>query len=335
MQDHHHEFAGRGRIRRLPLQAVWRIGLCILLAGAAIFMVHAIAGLTAATEPSLNIFQKHLREAQTNAPEALHPKLRFAVATMVSAEETFSTYRRFVHRISRDVAREEAFIMRPSYENVRLALSGGEVDVALVCTGTYLAGLENKKLKILVQPEFEPGKDFRSLLLVASDSPFQTWNDLKNKTMAFTDHESFTGWLLPSAALAERGANPEDYFKKVIYTGSHDRSVMAITTHTVDAAAVMSLVWFSILEKQPALRDRVRIIWQSQSFGPPMIVVPGNLDRKLEEALRNALIALNNDDEGRRILAEIGIKRFVPARPETYASAMEVYKKYQIWLGKR
>ncbi|MDP6547066.1 MAG: hypothetical protein QGH60_24080, partial [Phycisphaerae bacterium] len=69
--------------------------------------------------------------------------LRFAVATMVSAEETFITYRRLVQRICRDVGRSDAFIVRPSYRAVREALEQEKIDVAFVCTGTYVRSLDN------------------------------------------------------------------------------------------------------------------------------------------------------------------------------------------------
>ncbi|MCP4376836.1 MAG: hypothetical protein GY794_11750, partial [bacterium] len=87
--------------------------------------------------------------------------LRFAVATMVSAEETFITYRRLVQRICRDVGRSEAFIVRPSYRAVREALEQEKVDVAFVCTGTYVRSLDNGGIRLLVQPEFADGLEYR------------------------------------------------------------------------------------------------------------------------------------------------------------------------------
>lgn len=320
----------RFRPARIFFQAVWRIGLCIALSGAAIFAVQFIRRLREAPEPFLEVFQNRPETAlKAGLSSNPHNRLRFAVATMVSAEETFSTYRRFVQRISKDIGREEAFILRPSYEEVRLALMRGEVDAALVCTGIYLNAVDTKSIKLLVQPEFEEGRLYRSLLLVPANSHVQTWEDLQDKVIAFTDRESFTGCLLPSWVLAERGLTPAQYFKKIIYTGSHDRSITAVSANIVDAAAVMSLVWLSTIEKQPALEKQVKIIWQSDVFGPPAILVPKDMDDSFETALRHALLSLHEDAEGRGILGAIGIKRFVPGRPESYASAIKLYRRYQ------
>jgi phosphonate transport system substrate-binding protein len=202
-----------------------------------------------------------------------------------------------------------------------------------VCTGTYLSALDSKSIKLLVQPEFGEKKLYRSLLLVPADSRFQTWEDLQHKVIAFTDRESFTGCLLPSFVLLKKGHKPTDYFKKIIYTGSHDRSITAVSKNIVDAAPVMSLVWLSTLERQPSLEKQVRIIWQSDVFGPPAIVVPSDLDSSLEKALRKALLSLHEDEEGRRILAAIGINRFVLPKPESYITAINLYKRYQNLLS--
>lgn len=311
-------------------QAAWRIAFCIVLAAAATFAVQFIRRMRETPEPFLEVFRAQPETAlTTNSSAKNRNTLRFAVATMVSAEETFSTYRQFVQRISKDIGKEGAFIVRLSNEDVRPALMRGEVDAAFVCTGTYLNALDGKGIKLLVQPEFEDGRLYRSVLLVPSDSRFQTWEDLRDKVIAFTDRESFTGCLLPSWVFAERGVAPAEYFKKIIYTGSHGRSITAVSSNIADAAAVMSLVWSSVIEKEPSLGKQLKIIWQSEVFGPPPIVVPEGLDGKFEAALRKALLSLHEDAEGQKILSAIGIKRFVPPQPESYSSAIKLYRRYQ------
>jgi phosphonate transport system substrate-binding protein len=256
-------------------------------------------------------------------------RLRFAVATMVSAEETFSAYRRLVGKICRDVGREEAFIVRPSYAAVRTALEKDEVDVAFVCTGTYVHSRSKGRIELLVQPEFLDDLEYRCVVIVRSQSPHKTLADLRGQVMAFTDPESNTGCLVPSATLVNRGFSPQSFFRKIIFTGSHDRSILAVAVGAVDVAAVDALIWRSAIRRDPSLTQRVRVIWQSEEFGPPPIVVPKSLPRDLADALRDALLALDKDQEGKDILKEIGIRRFVPAQPEHYQSAIELHERMQ------
>ena len=100
-----------------------------------------------APEPVVDaVHMKSLNPGSSGASMDSSNKLRFAVATMVSIELTFSTYKQLIARISRDVGRDGAFVVRPSYKEVRLALTNGQVDLALVCTGTYLRGGGRQKL---------------------------------------------------------------------------------------------------------------------------------------------------------------------------------------------
>ncbi|MFC1528369.1 PhnD/SsuA/transferrin family substrate-binding protein [Candidatus Latescibacterota bacterium] len=255
--------------------------------------------------------------------------LRFAVATMVSAEPTFSTYRDLVHKISIDVGRNESFILRPSYKDVRTELEKANVDVALVCTGTYVHTRSGKRVKLLVQPEFENGIDYRGMIIVPANSTTRTIEDLRGKVMAFTDPESHTGFVVPTVAVADLGYSVQDFFKKIIFTDSHDRSIRAVALGVVDGAGIMSLVWDSLLLKDPLLSDSVKIIWRSEPFGPPSIVVPVGLDKNLEESLLQAFLSLNETQEGREILSTLRIKRFVPGRDEDYQTAVKLYDRFK------
>lgn len=256
-------------------------------------------------------------------------ELRFAVASMVSAETTFSIYRRLVQKVSGAVGREDVFVLRPSYADVRSALELGEIDVAIVCTGTYLHSLDSGRVKLLVQPEFEDGLEYRCLVIVPARSEVRSLEDLRGKTIAFTDRESHTGYLAACVSLKDKGVEPRTFFSRAIFTGSHDRSVQAVAASVVDAAAVDSLVLESMLREAPKLREQVRIIWSSEPFGPPPVVVPDGIDPRLEESLRQAFLSLHDETQGRDMLANLGIRRFVLPKVELYGGAAIMFRRYK------
>ncbi|MDP6547199.1 MAG: PhnD/SsuA/transferrin family substrate-binding protein, partial [Phycisphaerae bacterium] len=131
------------------------------------------------------------------------------------------------------------------------------------------------------------------------------------------------------AAILDKGFKPASFFKKVVFIGTHDRAIQATAIGAVDAASVDALVWESNVRRTPSLANRVRIIWKSEVFGPPPVVVPTSLPGDLVDALRSSLLALDKDDDGKQILTEIGIKRFVVPRPEEYGSATRLYEKFR------
>lgn len=127
--------------------------------------------------------------------------------------------------------------------------------------------------------------------------------------------------------LGDLGYNPRSFLRRVIFTGSHDHSILAVAGAVVDCAAVDSLVWYSAAGEEPSLAGRVRVIWQSEPFGPPPIVVPRGLSVDLERSLQEAFLALDKDKEGQEILSGIGVKRFVPASSESYQTVVQLYQR--------
>jgi len=306
-----------------------RAALCAALAGVVFAAVLGAVYLLESRVPRINLSERGPVAGQQPESGNGAPSLRFAVATMVSAEPTDSMYGLLVKRICKDVGRREEFVLRSSYADVRRALERGEIDVALVCTGTYTRALPGNRIKLLVQPEFENGLEYRSVFLVPARSKAKTLADLRGTVMAFTDPESNTGCFVPTVTFAQRGWQPESFFKKITFTGSHDRSIEAVARDLVDVAAVDSLVWESAKRQTPSLAERAKVIWQSEAFGPPPIVVPRSIDAELEASLRRAFLALNHDEAGRKILSPIGIKRFTMPRPQDYETAIEFYRRFE------
>jgi len=302
-----------------------RVGMSLLFLMVALAILGVILRWTSPRGPMIDM-SRRLTQSKIPADEK---RLRFAIATMVSPQATFVSYQRMVDLIGRQVGLKGGMVLRPTYRQVRESLEEESVDVAFVCTGTYVHGRDSGGIELLAQPEFKAGLSYRSVLIVPKGSSALAWGDLKGKTMAFTDPESNTGCLVPRAALITRGYKPAEFFSKVIFTGSHDHSVRAVAGGAVDAAAVDSLVFYPLTEKDPSLLEKVRVVWASEPFGPPAIVVPTNLAAGLKAALRQVLFSLHETKEGSEVLATMGIERFRPPRKADYDSAYALFKLVQ------
>lgn len=294
------------------------------LAGTAV--TQAVRSLADWGEPRVELVRTRSVDLPQPSDEG---RLRFAVAGRVSAETTFSGYRDLVRMISMAVGRDDTFVLPPSYADVRSALERKEIDVALVCTGTYLHSMAAGRIRLLVQPEFADGLEYRCMVIVPGGSATGSLGDLRGKTIAFTDHESNTGYLAPCVKLYDLGFEPGTFFRKSVFTGSHDRSIQAVAAEIVDAAAIDSLVFASMRRANPGIERRVRAIWTSEPFGPPPVVVPSDIDPQLERALRQAFLSLHEDREGRATLAKLGIRRFIEPSHERYSGAIEMFEKYR------
>ena len=205
-------------------------------------------------------------------------------------------------------------------------LGKGEIDLAFICSGPYASTKDRYGFVPLAVPEVQGNTSYRAYLIVNRSSPFQKFQDLKGQTFAFTDPDSNTGRLVPTFWLAELNQRPETFFQHIIYTYSHDNSILAVARGLVAAAAVDGLVWEYYQATNPVFTSKTRIIKKSEAYGIPPLVVSRHLPAAEREQLQQALLTMHLDPEGRKILAELLIDRFLPLREEWYEPILSMQR---------
>jgi phosphonate transport system substrate-binding protein len=159
---------------------------------------------------------------------------------------------------------------------------------------------------------------------VNKDSSYEHLEDLKGRVFAFTDPHSHTGKLVPTQWLREINARPDTFFREVIYTYSHDNSIMGVAKGLVDGAAVDGLIWEYYHQNTSPLTAGTRIIKKSEPFGIPPVVVSRNLSPELKDRARYLLISMHESQEGSKILKELMIDRFVEPQENWYESILQI-----------
>ena len=104
---------------------------------------------------------------------------------------------------------------------------------------------------------------------------------------------------------------------------------MAVATSMVDAAAVHEQIWEYYNDKNPIFTSKTRIIKKSEPFGNPPVVASASLPEKLKERTRQLLINMHRDPEGKSILDELMIDRFLVPKEEWYDSVVAMGKNMQ------
>jgi phosphonate transport system substrate-binding protein len=244
--------------------------------------------------------------------------LRGAVAAMISPRETFTHYRQLLAYLAKKSGKDLEFVQRKTYGEINELLGKGEIDLAFICSGPYASTKDRYGFVPLAVPEVQGNTSYRAYLIVNRSSPFRRFQDLKGQTFAFTDPDSNTGRLVPTFWLAELNQRPETFFQHIIYTYSHDNSILAVARGLVAAAAVDGLVWEYYQATNPVFTSKTRIIKKSEAYGIPPLVVSRHLPAAEREQLQQALLTMHLDPEGRKILAELMIDRFLPLQEEWY-----------------
>jgi phosphonate transport system substrate-binding protein len=116
----------------------------------------------------------------------------------------------------------------------------------------------------------------------------------------------------------QMGENPETFFSKINYTYGHDNSILAVAKLLVDGAAIDGHIWEYYNKRNPIHTSRTRILRKSEPFGSPPLVVSKDMPAQQKELIRQLLFSMHLDSEGKKILNELMIDRFVAPKEEWY-----------------
>ena len=277
---------------------------------------------TPSRQVDLEAVQPVLR-VQPFHPSESTPELRIAIAPVISPEKSLQIYRELVDYLAEKLDRTPVFMQRETYAAVNDLVRYGRCDVAMVCTYAFVRGEGEFGMQVLAVPQIGGVITYHSLFLVPESSQAESLLDLRGKRFGSADLLSNSGWLYAVVWLKDQGIEADGFFGNHVITGSHDRSVTAVASGYVDGAAVDSLVFEQMIEEDPSLTKKVRPIHKSPPFGMPPIVVPRRIDPALKEEVRNALLEMNADPQGKKILDVLRIEQFVVPADDLFDSVRQ------------
>ena len=153
-----------------------------------------------------------------------------------------------------------------------------------------------------IETNLDGTKGYHSVFYVKKDSPYQKVEDLKGKNLGLVDPNSTSGNNVPRFALDKMGIKPDEFFNKVVYTGSHENAIIALQQGTVDMCAN----WWNDEQESNLLRmarkgmvkaEDFRIIFKSdQIVNSPMAYLT-SLPEDLRTAIRTAALAMPKENK--------------------------------------
>ncbi|MHC4402023.1 MAG: substrate-binding domain-containing protein [Planctomycetota bacterium] len=259
--------------------------------------------------------------------------LRVAVAPVISPRENVGLYRPLLEHVSSRLGRPVDLLQRRTYAEVNDLLRYGHADVAFICDYAFVEGELSFGMQILVVPIVMGKRMYQSYIIVPKESDAQDIADLEGKSFAFSDPLSSSGWLFPTHLLNQIGQEPEFFFRRHVFTYSHDSTVKAVAQRLVDGGAVDSLVYDFMLAKDPAYRQKTKVIQESSPWGNPPVVVHPHIDATLREEIKEVFLDVHLSKEGQAVLAPLMINRFIPPNDSSYDPVRQMAEEARGRIG--
>ncbi|MEX0695726.1 MAG: phosphate/phosphite/phosphonate ABC transporter substrate-binding protein [Rhodospirillales bacterium] len=179
--------------------------------------------------------------------------------------------------------------------------------------------------------EKKPG--YHSYLIVKSDSPYKTLADVKGKTLALTGASSTSGSLVPKVEIGqELGVNINQHFGNIFYAGGHTASSLAVLEGKADVAAVADVTLDWSVDSNKFDAKTFRIIWKSSLLPlDPFAWRKDLLSDELKKKILNALLNLQNTENGRMFLEKTRSDSVERADDAAYDGVRKIEKELKKW----
>jgi len=219
--------------------------------------------------------------------------------------------------LERATGRPVELVTRRTYQEVTAMLVGRQLDAAWICGFPFV--VNRAELQLVAVPVWRERPLYQAYVIVDRDRNAESLDDLRGDVHAFSDPDSNSGFLCTRAALAERGERPERFFSRSFFTYGHRNVIEAVASGLAASGSVDGYVYDVVAELEPGFLHRTRVVKASEWLGfPPIAAAAMPPDPARLSALTSALMEMNDDPDGRAVLALLKLDRFIPGSPDLY-----------------
>ena len=113
--------------------------------------------------------------------------------------------------------------------------------------------------------------------------------------------------------------DPRTWLKETYFTGTHEGAIEDVLDGKADIGAAKNTVFLMLAKSDPRVSDELSILAGSPNVPENALCVRSDLDESLKRGLRDALLDMDKNPEGREILHDFGAARFIPTSASDYA----------------
>ncbi|MEI7429825.1 MAG: phosphate/phosphite/phosphonate ABC transporter substrate-binding protein [Betaproteobacteria bacterium] len=260
-------------------------------------------------------------------------RLRFSLVPQGDTRKDAASFLPLFEALERELGKPVDMIYPPSYGFVVEGLLAATIDIAFMGPASY-ASAKNSDDDVQAFASYsskagafqEESSFYHSLLVVRNNSKFPDYQSLRATSLALVDPVSTSGAILPRyfySALTK--TTLEKYFGRVVYTGGHDKSALAVANGLVDAAFVASNHLSDFIGSGKARKEDYKVLWQSEEIPLDPFVYRGRLCAPIKEKIRKVFFA----DNGKKylpLLQNLRADRLTPIGDESYKAIREILR---------
>jgi len=201
-----------------------------------------------------------------------------------------------------------------SYGSIYDEIKNRTIDAAFFGSFNYVLTRARTDIEPIARPvEIGGNSNYRGIIFTRKDSglnsDIRTW---KGKRISLVHEVTTAGYIFPRWYLKRHGIdNFEKYFRRIIFSGSHDAAILAVLKGQADIGAAKDLIFKKLLSENPAIRDEIVVLAESISVPSNSLCVRADLKNNIKSSLKKTLLSMHNTDNGRTALVALNAERFI------------------------
>ncbi len=221
------------------------------------------------------------------------------------------------------------FTILSRYGDIIDRFKAKNLDGAFLGALTSVIAMDRLNLEPITRPVLMDGSSsVEGWIIVRKDSKIRNIKDMKNKTIAFVDRATLTGFLFAIAYLREHGIeSPLNYFREYYFTGSHASSLLSVLDGKADIGVAKDTIVRERMANDPMIEEEIMVIARSIKLPNTTLCIRNDMNKKLKDEILRILLEMEKDSEGRNILNKMGATRFIRALNDDFRPVYTLLNK--------
>ena len=282
--------------------------------------------------------------AQAQEWKSKYPEITFGIIPAENASGVVERYTPLTDYLTRQLGVKVTLRVANDYAAIIEGQRAGNIHIASYGSASFARALiiGVKLDAFAIDVNADGSKGYYSVFYVKKDSPYHSVEDLKGKNLGLVDPNSTSGNNVPRFTLDQKGINPEAYFGKVVFTGSHENAVLALAQGTVDVAAnawtddsdsyLMRMLTKGMLKNADGTLmkyEDFRIILKSDPILNGPLAVPSDMPADLKAKIADAFFNVRSRDKAaadKIYDGKLDREGWAPAKTEDWKPVVDLVK---------
>lgn len=236
----------------------------------------------------------------------------FGVNPFIAPESIKTMYLPILDRVCKSVGLKARTLIVKDYEALSETMQNNILDIGWFSPFAYVNARKKCGVEAILTPKVAGKYSYNGYIITRKDKGIQSIEDLKNKSFAYVDVNSASGYLYARHLLKSNNMNPDKTFSKTVFLGNHDNVIKAVLNGEIDAGATFNEA-FDKAKLDGIDISNLQILAKTEDIPKDALAVRSDFSKELITKLKKAFVEFD-DYHG----IETKVQGFVESADENY-----------------